>query len=325
MRKNQVWVALVLIGCGGSMDQKTDIGATVAEEPTTTSTPDEADRNADPDTVIPKADDPALFAQRLAAVREVVGEAMAERVMVVADEQAPLLHELELSNGNKIEWYELMDGMPFVAEYGSSPSILTLDQLSSEQAPDELFHSLSPDSPVPPVLDALARRQREMTPVYAALSAAADQYPTLHLPALEPTGDPQSQPASPVLSGPAQGIGQVQQSLTVQECLNFSSGCNGQIPFPWMESRPDMTSDNTIRANDKFEVRGVGCCHAGNVTYRGRYRTWWSWTRWFQHGIPENYRVGGWALGGSALDFDFEGKMFDFQPGDRATQCAGAR
>jgi hypothetical protein len=266
------------------------------------------------------------FARRLAAVREIVGDRLAERVMVRAEEEAPMLYELELSNGNKLEWYEIMDGIPFVAEFGSQPSVLTEYQRRSQQTPEELFRAAAPNAVVPPVLVQLSERQLEMAPVYRLLAQKAHLYEDVHLPRLEDTASAVvSTPVPPALDA-ADSVGKLQQSLiTPAGCIAKSTGCNGALSFPWRESSVDVTKNATITENDRTEVRGVSCTHAGLVTHRVRYKTWFSWQKFFRHEAPANFFVEPWVLGGPTFDFDFEGRLYDFEEGDRATQCVGGR
>jgi hypothetical protein len=317
---------LLVVGCGSSGEAEGEGQgiASAPEQPGTAAAPGPSDAKL----AAPAADELSSYAARRAAVAETVGENMADRVMARADQQALPVYRLELANGNRIDFYEPLAGFAAAAEVGSAASTLGPEVLSATLTPKDVYRMLVPGSSVPYELEALTARQREMAPVYAKLNAARQRFANVQLPSLEPLEPESVTQAEPISIQPSLGaqerVGRLEQLLTGNECIAKSSGCNGALPFPWRIVHVDKTQDAKILKSDRLEVRGVGCTTTGKVTYRVRYQTWWTWTQWFAYDMTAGVFTQPWTFGQS-LDFDFESRLYNFQAGSKASQCAGGR
>jgi len=271
---------------------------------------------------VPARDEPTGFAQRFAAVREVVGEDAAKRIMVTAERQAAPLYELVLSNGNRVEWYEILEGVAVAVESGSSPSSIDPELKLRKMSATELFSALAPEATPPLALVQLDRRHLEMAPIYRRLNAAADRYAAIALTPLQSTPSDSLVPQQPVgdLSS-KESVGKVQLGLSSAECFNQTIACSTHS-VDWRVLQADRTSNSTISRSDTQSVVGIGCTQSGIVTYRMRHRTWFSWSTWFAHDVPAGFWVGPWHFYDNVLDFDLELRLYNFETGDRASQCA---
>jgi hypothetical protein len=276
------------------------------------------------DNIVPARDDATQFARRFAAVSELVGEEAAKRVMVSADTQATPLYQLDLPNGNSVQWYEVLAGIPVAVEFGSSASGLTPDLKLRKLSATELFVALAPGVAPPAELVELDQRQREMAPIYRRLTAAAARYTDVALTPIESTlGEPARNALPPSAQSSEQGVAQQKLALTAEQCLSKSFACGAfPLSMAWRIEQRDRTADCTISRSDVLSVFGVGCCQTGQITYRVRYRTWFSWTTWFAYDMAAGQWVEPWYLPSDLLDFDFEGRLYNFQAGDKGSQCA---
>ncbi|MFZ5897548.1 MAG: hypothetical protein ACOY0T_41245 [Myxococcota bacterium] len=324
MTRMLLFTAMVA-GCSAH-DQTAGSGTTASNAADATQateqTPSTANENAS-EPVGPARDDEAQFARRFAAVSEVVGEAAAQRVMVSADTQAEPLYQLALPNGNMMDWYEVLAGVPVAVEHGSNTSAIAPELRLKKLRPTELYAALAPGAELPTALVELDRRQLEMAPVYRQLMAAKERYGDVRLAPLQSSvGDVERQ-ITPSEQVSADRVARSQSALTAQQCLDKSPACSSNpISMKWRIIHADRTADSTISRSDVLSVFGVGCCQSGLITYRVRYRTWWSWTTWFSYDMPAGTWVEPWYLSTDLLDFDFEGKLYNFQAGDKGSQCA---
>ncbi|MFZ5897549.1 MAG: hypothetical protein ACOY0T_41250 [Myxococcota bacterium] len=274
------------------------------------------------DSVAPARDDAAQFQARFAAVREVVGEAAAKRVMANADTQAKAVYQLNLASGNRVDFYEVLDGVPVVVEFGSAASSFTKELLQQKPSMSELFSILAPNRAVPSELVQLDARKQEMAPVYERLTAAAERYRNVALAPLASTVSDAVPQSAPLKQPGSESVGRVQFALTSTECFNKTWACTDAPGFDWRVAQSDRTSDSTISRSDTQSVVGIGCALSGLITYRVRYRTWWSWTTWFAYDMSAGQFTQPWHYWDNVLDFDFEGKLYNFQSGDKGAQCA---
>jgi hypothetical protein len=319
-----LWLAFVLAACGSNDQVSTPSGSGSSVPCDGATGPSVAGlanaRNAGDNA--PERDDPQQFARRFAAVSEVVGEAAAKRVMTTADVQALPLYKLALPNGNSIEWYEILDGVAVAVESGSSASSIDPALKLRKMTATELFSALAPGSASPAELVQLDQRQLEMAPIYRSLQAAADRYSNVRLSPLHSTVAEAVKPELPLSNLSAgEGVGQVQLGLSSAECFAQTIACSSS-PVDWRVLQADRTANATINRSDTQSVVGIGCTQSGQVTYRVRYRTWFTWTTWFGYDVPAGAWVGPWHFFDNVLDFDFESRLYNFEAGDKASQCA---
>jgi hypothetical protein len=112
----------------------------------------------------------------------------------------------------------------------------------------------------------------------------------------------------------------VRQALTAEECLAMA-WCSANPGYDWNVTQKNRTTTSTISHDDANPTMGIGCCQTGQITYRVRYMPWYSWKTWFTHDLPAGWWVGQWRLSVD-VDYDFEGKLYNFDAGDSASQCA---
>ena len=245
---------------------------------------------------------------------------MADRVLRTVEQSEMVVLEQALDSGNVIEFLEPMDGIVAIAEKGPSRFILPLEVLEQSRTAVQLFRSIFPGHVVPEALVALDARAEEMLPVYQKLEAIKDEHRDLHVRRFDAASfEEEIEAVSTPEIAESSGIGQVRQALTDEECL-ARSWCFDKH-HEWSVTQRNRTSTSTIRHDDANPTYGIGCCQTGQVTYRVRYMTWWSWSEWFAHDLPAGWSVGLWRLS-LDLDYDFEGKLYNFQAGSKATQCA---
>ncbi|HEY8945486.1 MAG TPA: hypothetical protein VIM73_14555, partial [Polyangiaceae bacterium] len=213
MRKFRIlWLVATLSACGGG-DQQSPTSSDLGPSP--------ADANgsgtlaAAAGNLVPARDEAHDFAARLAAVSEIVGEEAARRVVVSADTQAKPIHRLELANGNSIEWYEVLAGIPVAVESGYSTSSVGPELKLKKMSAGELYAALAPGVTVPSELVELDRREQELAPIYRRLAAAADDYRSVAFGPLESTlGDPVRSSAPLDQAGAQESVAQRRLALT---------------------------------------------------------------------------------------------------------------
>jgi hypothetical protein len=320
-----VAIAAVLSACGSSdqLEGPGGSGDSAATAEGNSGAPKTGVVSGAPDaSEVPARDEATGFAQRFAAVREIVGEDAAKRIMVTADRQAVPLYELVLSNGNSVEWYEILEGVAVAVESGSSPSSIEPELKLRKTSATQLFSALAPKAAPPLALVELDRRHLEMAPIYRRLNAAADRYAAIALAPLQSTLSDSVRPQQPVddlLS--TETVGKAQLGLSSTECFNQTIACSTHS-VDWRVLQADRTSNSTISRSDTQSVVGIGCTQSGIVTYRMRHRTWFTWSTWFAHDVPAGSWVGPWHFFDNVLDFDIELRLYNFDAGDQASQCA---
>jgi len=216
-----------------------------------------------------------------------------------------------------------------VAERGLGGLPFDLDPADRELSSSQLFAKLAPRAAVPAELQALDQRVLEMRPIYAKLQAAKDRYPDLHVAPMSPSetdgaslgGSRESvPPAEPAARLPSEEkVGQVSSALTSAECV-ANKACHG-AGTTWHIQHIEVTATRPARQDDVQFATGVGCSINGIITYSGRYRTWWSWTNWWELDLSTGQMTGAFSRLAN-VDFDIETKLSNFQTGDKGAECS---
>jgi hypothetical protein len=250
-------------------------------------------------------EEPGDSERRRAAIAEIVGEELVHRVTSRGDRRVEPVYGLLLANGNRVEWYEVLDGLPIAVESGAQPSTLTRPMKVDAGSAGELFSALLPTAPLPVELAELDARQLELSPAYRALADAEPRFTSVRLPRLAPTEE--------------------RSSASIRDQTSPPSGCLerswcGRAGLDWAEAQHELAGDAALARDDNFWVDATTCVSAGSVTHRVQYRSWWTPTAWFSRELGEGVWLSAWTVSKSAA-FSVHAQLESFAGGGVASQC----
>jgi hypothetical protein len=269
---------------------------------------------------------PGLKAERWDALVSVVGPEMATELWSNTSDPVMPVYELQLENGNTVEWAEVRRGLVGIRETGPAALTLPIDTAVAGASAAEVFLALAPELPVPNELEELSARQADMANIYLELALAQDRFPEFANSNIRSPETIQTLDSVPETIGLPDGVEQLGSGLNSTLCFQ-GNGC-GSCPSgnDWSVTQNNRTSASVIPRSDQNTVVSLGCTQTGQITHIVEYYDWWGegWVMWIQYDLSAGWHTGTQLLqlDGGAEDFDVEVRMAGFSSGDKGSQCA---